>query len=126
MDFLHALIRQAERDQLADAVVGEVPADRTAALGQQFHDAQIGQRIDLQPAERARDHHAVEPGSEYLLDQSARHALLALDLLLKAADHWLQRGGGLHQRLRIDIGRQACVFNDRVHDLLRFPFLRRA
>ena len=57
MDFLHAVIRHTESDQLADAVVGNVPTDRAAALGQCLHDTRVGQRIDLQAAERTRDHH---------------------------------------------------------------------
>src|SRR5438067_1605987 len=48
VDFADAVLRQAERDELADAVVGEVPADRAAPLGQELDNAQIGQRIGLQ------------------------------------------------------------------------------
>ena len=51
MDLVHAVIRQPKRDELADAVVGRVPADRAGALGQQFNDPQVGQRIDLQAAQ---------------------------------------------------------------------------
>ena len=90
---------------MADAVVGEVPADRAGALGQQLHDAQIGQRIDLQAAQRARDHHSVEAGGVQLFDQGRRQALLALDLLVIVAEHRLQGGGGLHHGLRVDICR---------------------
>ena len=115
MDLVDALVRQPQRHELADAVVGEVPADRAAALGQQLDDAQIGQRVDLQSAESARDHHAVEPGVAQLLDQRRRQALLALDLLAIAAQHRLQRGRCLHHRLRVDICRQARRFGHRVH-----------
>ena len=115
VDLVHALVRQPERDELADAVVGKVPADRAGALGQQLHDAQVGQRIDLQAAQRARDHHSVEAGGVQLLDQGRRQALLALDLLMIAAQHRPQRGGSPHQGLRVDIRRQARVFDHRVH-----------
>ena len=117
VDLVHALVRQAERDELADAVVAEVPADRAGALGQQLDDAQIGQRVDLQAAERARDHHAVEAGFAQLLDQGRRQALLALDLLMIVAQHRLQRGRRLHHGLRVDIDRQAGIFGHHVHQL---------
>ena len=121
-NLLHALVRQAERDELADAVVGEVPADRAGALGQQLDDAQIGQRVDLQAAQRARDHHPVEAGGVQLLDQGWRQALLALDLLMIGAQHRPQRGRCLHHGLRVDICRQARLFGHRVHRLLlRLP-----
>src|SRR5439155_2472484 len=51
IDLLHAVVRQAERDQRADAVVGDVPADRARAFGQELDDADVGQRIGLQAAE---------------------------------------------------------------------------
>ena len=73
------------------------------ALGQQLDDAQIGQRVDLQAAQRARDHHAVEAGGAQLLDQGFRQALLALDLLVIVAEHRPQGGRGLHHGLRVDI-----------------------
>jgi len=53
-ELVDALVRQPERDELDDAVVGDVPADRAGGLGQQLHDAQVGQRVDLQAAQRAR------------------------------------------------------------------------
>ncbi len=99
-----------KRDELADAVVGDVPADRAGALGQQFDDAQVGQRIDLQAAQRARDHQAVEAGGVQLLDQRWRQPLLALDLLMVVAQHRPQGGCGLHHGLRVDIDRQARLF----------------
>jgi hypothetical protein len=100
-----ALVRQTERDELADAVVGQVPADRPGALGQQLHDAQVGQRVGLQAAQFTRDHQAVEAGGVKLLDQRFRQALLALDLLAIAANDRPQGGGGLNRRLSVDIGR---------------------
>ena len=105
VDLVDALVRQTERDELADAVVGQVPADRAGALGQELHDAQVGQRVGLQAAQLARDHQAVEAGGVQLLDQGFRQALLALDLLMIAADHRPQGGRGLHQGLRVDIDR---------------------
>src|SRR5919106_4397979 len=62
VDLMDALVRQTERDELADAVVGQVPADRAGALGQELHDAQVGQRVGLQAAELARDQQTVETG----------------------------------------------------------------
>jgi hypothetical protein len=53
---------------LADAVVCQVPADRAGALGQDLYDAQVGQRVDLQAAELAWNHQAVEAGGVQLLD----------------------------------------------------------
>ena len=52
----------------ADAVVGHVPADRADPLGQELHDAQVGQRVGLQAAQLARDHQAIEAGGVQLLD----------------------------------------------------------
>ena len=49
-------------------------------------------------------------------------ALVALDLLLIAAEHRLQGGGGSHQRLRVDIRREVRVFGYRVHWYLLAPF----
>ena len=102
---MHALVGQAERHELADAAVAEVPADRAGALGQQLHCAQVGQRVDLQAAQLARDHHPVEAGGAQLFDQRFRQALLAFDLLTVAAEHRLQGKRRLHQRLCIDIYR---------------------
>src|SRR5258708_3905195 len=48
VDLLHAAVRQAERDQLADAAIAEVPADRAATLSQHLDGAQIGERVELQ------------------------------------------------------------------------------
>src|SRR5262249_26502147 len=48
VDLVDTFVRQPERDELADAVVGHVPADRAGTLGQEFYDAQIGQRVGLQ------------------------------------------------------------------------------
>ena len=76
-----------------------------APSAKQLHDAQVGQRVDLQAAQRARDHQAVEAGGVQLLDQGLRQALLALDLLMIVADHRPQGGRGLHQGLRVDIDR---------------------
>src|SRR6185503_17568196 len=39
VDLVDAVVRQAERDQLADAVVGHIPAGRARALGQELDDA---------------------------------------------------------------------------------------
>ena len=98
MDLTDAVLRQAERDELADAVVGEVPADRAASLGQQLDDAQIGQRIGLQPAQRARDHHPVEAGGAQLFDQCARQALLAVDAGVRADLDVIADDDGAHLR----------------------------
>jgi hypothetical protein len=68
IDLLHAVVRKAERDQLADAVVGDVPADRTCAFGQELDDADVGQRIGLQAAERPRQQEAVKARRVHLLD----------------------------------------------------------
>jgi hypothetical protein len=100
-----ALIRQAERDQLADAVVGDVPADRAGTFRQVLHGSGVGQRVDLQAAQRTWDDHPVEAGGTQLLDQDGRQALLAFDLLPVLADHRAQIGGGPHQRLRFNVRR---------------------
>ena len=68
IDLLHAVVRKAERDQLADAVVGDVPADRACAFGQELDDADVGQRIGLQAAERPRQQEAVKARRVHLLD----------------------------------------------------------
>jgi len=47
VNFVDALIRQPECDQLADAPVAEVPADRASTLGQKLDYAEIAQRVDL-------------------------------------------------------------------------------
>src|SRR5206468_2878753 len=62
VDLLDALVRQPERDELGDVVVAEIPADGAGALGQQLHDAQIGQQIGLQAAKLTRPHEPVEAG----------------------------------------------------------------
>src|SRR5256885_12776872 len=67
-----SLVGQPERHQLADAAIAEVPADRAAALGQFLDRAEIGQRVDLQSAKRARDHHPVETGFAQLDRKSTR------------------------------------------------------
>src|SRR5262249_13320583 len=56
LDLADALLGRAQGDELADAVVGQVPAGRAGALGQYLDDAQVGQRVGLQAAELARDH----------------------------------------------------------------------
>ena len=118
VDLVDALVRQPKRDKLADAVVADVPSDRAGALGQQLHDAQIGQRIDLQATQRARDHHSVEAGGMQLLDQGWRQALLTLDLLAISPQRRLQGRRSLHQGLRVDVCRQVAVFRYRVHCFL--------
>ncbi len=105
MDLLDTVVGQSERDQLADTVVGNVPANRASGLRQQFGDPQVGQRVDLEAAQRSRDHHSVEAGLAHLRDQGFRHALFALDLVMAGADHRLHRQGSLHQRLRVNIFR---------------------
>jgi len=105
VDLVDALVRQTERDELTAAVVGQVPTDRAGALGQELHNAQVGQRVSLQAAQLARDHQAVEAGGVQLLDQCFRQALLAFDLLMIAADHRPQGGRGLHWGLSVDIDR---------------------
>jgi hypothetical protein len=82
---VYALVRQPEREELADAVIGQIPADRASALGHEIHDAQGGERVDLQAAQRARHHQTIEAGSVQLLDEGFRQALLAFDRLLRVA-----------------------------------------
>src|SRR5207249_8478284 len=106
VDLVDALVRQAERDELGDVVVAEIPADRAGGLGQQLHDAQIGQRVGLQAAQRPRPYQAVEAGGVKLLDQRLRQALLSLDLLAIATDDRPQSSCGLHRGLSVDVGRQ--------------------
>src|SRR5882672_9082574 len=50
-----------------------------------------------------------------LLDQPLGQALLALDLVVIAADDRPQRGRGPHRGLSVDIGRQAILFRDLAH-----------
>src|SRR5262249_20348347 len=101
--------------ELADAVVGHVPSGRSGGLRQQLHDTDIGERIGLQAAQRAWNDEAVEAGGMKLLDQRLRQALLALELVVVAPDDRLQRGGGPHRRLSLDVGRQPLVFRDLAH-----------
>src|SRR3954451_18778495 len=75
VNLLDPVIRQTERDQLADAVIGEVPADRATALGEQLDHPRIGDRINLQPTQRARDHHAIAAGLAQLFDERFWQAL---------------------------------------------------
>jgi len=110
-----ALVRQPQRDELADAVVGQIPADRAGGLGQQLHDAQVGQRISLQTTQLTRDDQAVEASGMKLLDQRFWQALLALDLVAIAADDRAQSGRGPHRRLSIDVGRQELLFRNLPH-----------
>jgi hypothetical protein len=49
------------------------------------------------------------------LHQRFRQALLALDLVVIAADDQPQTGRGLYGRLGIDVGRQALVFRNLPH-----------
>ena len=121
-EFRHARVRQAERHELADAVVGDVPADRTGAFGQQFHDPQIGQRIDLQPAQRARDDHAVEPSREHLREQGGgMRCSRSISCWSRAA--LAQRGRRLHQWLRVDIDGSRVSSTDVSIAFLPLPFL---
>ena len=115
IDLLHAVVGQAERDQRADAVVGDVPADRARGFGQELDDADVGQRIGLQAAQRPRQQEAVEARRVHLLDQLGRQPLLALDLVVVVPHGRLERGGRLDHRLGIDLGRQAAVFDDGLH-----------
>ena len=115
VDLLDALVRQPERDELGDVVVAEIPADGAGALGQQLHDAQIGQQIGLQAAKLTRPHEPVEAGGMELLDQRFRQPLLSLDLVAIAADDRPQCSRGLHEGLRIDVGRQEALFRDLPH-----------
>jgi hypothetical protein len=105
VDLLDARVRQPERDELTDAIIGDVPADRAGALGQQLRDTRVGQRIDLQIDQSTRDHHSVEAGGVQLLQQGFRNALLPLDLLVVVAEHRPRGGGGLDQGLRVDVYR---------------------
>src|SRR5262249_40053390 len=100
---LDALVRQPERDELADAVVGHIPAGRAGGLGEQLDDAHVSQRIDLQTAQGARYDHAVEARGMKFLDQRLRQALLAVDLVVLATNDRPQSGRGPHERLTIDV-----------------------
>ena len=84
-------------------------------LGEQLHDAHVGQRIGLEAAQPTRDDQAVEAGGVELLDQRLRQALPALDLVVIAADDRPQSGRGPHGRLRIDVGRQALLVRNLSH-----------
>src|SRR5262249_21385219 len=106
---------QTERHELADAVVRHVPTDRPVPFGQELHDPQVGERVDLQSTELARNHQAVEAGGVELLDDRLRQALLALDLLAIAADGRWKRRGRLTQGWSVDIGRQALGIVDGLH-----------
>src|SRR5262249_37394419 len=121
IDLLYAVARKAERDQLADAVVGDVPADRARAFGQELHDADVGQRIGLQAAQRLRQQEAVKPRRVHLLDQLRRQPLLALDLVVVVPQSRLERGGGLYHRLGIDVDRQPAVFDYGLYRHLLLP-----
>ena len=105
----------------ADAVVGDVPADRARAFGQVLDDADVGQRIGLQAAERPRQQEAVKARRVHLLDQLRRQPLLALDLVLVVPQRRLERGGRLYHRLGIDVDRQAAVFDYGLHRHLLLP-----
>src|SRR5262249_56320065 len=48
VDLLDALVRQAERDELADAVVGDVPAGPAGGLGAPLAHPRVRPRSDLQ------------------------------------------------------------------------------
>src|SRR5262249_4798541 len=112
---LDALVRQPERDELADAVVGHVPAGRAGCLGEQLDDAYVRQRVYLMTAQGARDDHAVEPGGVKLLDQHLRQALLALELVVMATNDRLQSRRRPHERLTIDVSWQAILGGDLSH-----------
>src|SRR5437867_4407958 len=115
VNLLDTLVRQTERDELADAVVGHIPADRAGALGEQLNDAHVGQRVSLKTTELTRDDQPVEAGGMKLLHQRLRQALLALDLVVVAADDRPQRGCGPHRGLSIDIGGQEVFFRNLSH-----------
>src|SRR2546430_1381049 len=44
VDLVDALVRQPDRDELADACVGQGPTERDHALSQELHDAQVSQQ----------------------------------------------------------------------------------
>src|SRR5881628_1245702 len=115
VNLLDTLVRQTERDELADAVVGHIPADRAGALGEQLNDAYVGQRVSLKTTQLPRDDQPVEAGGMKLLHQRLRQALLALDLVVVAADDRPQRGCGPHRGLSIDIGGQEVFFRNLLH-----------
>jgi len=105
VDLVDAFVGQAERDELANAVVRHIPADGAGGLGQQLHHAQVGQRVDLEAAQLAWDNQAVEAGGMEPLDQRLRQSLLLLDLVAIFADDRPQSGGRPHERLGVDVGR---------------------
>ena len=105
VDFADAFVRQAEGHELADTIVGNVPTHRSGAFGQKFGNTEVGQRIDLQAAQGARDHHPIEAGGAHLFDQFRRQTLLALELFMVLAQDRAHGGGGPHHGLGVDIGR---------------------
>ena len=102
--FPHALVRVAERDQLPDAIVGNVPAGRPQTLRQQFDDALIGQRIGLQAAQRTRYHQAIKPGRAKFLHQLRRQPLFCFHMVFVFAELRAHGGGGADNRLSVDSG----------------------
>jgi hypothetical protein len=125
IDLLDAFLRHADRDELADGAVGEVPADRAAALGEMLDGTGVGDRVELMSVEVARQCHAVKAGLVKLLDERLGHALLALDLVLVGAQLGLDRLGRLHDRVRLDIERQSRRFDHSVHHTVPPARLRR-
>src|SRR5262249_23118398 len=83
---LDALVRQPQRDELGVVVVADVPADRAGALGQHLDDAEVRERVGLQPAQLPWSHEPVEAGGMELLDQRLRQALLSLHFIAITAD----------------------------------------
>ena len=84
---MDTFVWQSERQELADTVVGQIPADRASAFSQEFHDTQISQRVGLQATQLARNHQAIEAGGVKLLYQCFWQALLAFDFVMIVADH---------------------------------------
>src|SRR6185436_8930778 len=123
-DLLDAFRWQTERDELGDVVVAEIPADRAGRLGQQLDRPQIGQRIELQPAQLSRSDEAVEARRVTLLDQPLRQALLALELVTQAADHRLERRRRLHGWLRFDVSGETRVLGHLSHRLDDVPLAK--
>ena len=119
VEFLNSLIHQAQSHQLDDVVIGDIPADRSASLGEGFDDVGVDHGIDLQPAEGPRRDHAVKARFPQAGNQFRRETLLAFELPGGGAQHGMHRPGLAHQRVRLNIYRKARGLDRLVHGL--FP-----
>src|SRR5262249_61878392 len=74
-----------------------------------------GHKAGVRPAKPPRPPEPVDAGGMELLDQRFRQPLLSLDLVAMAPDDRPQCSRGLHEGLRIDVGRQEALFRDLPH-----------